>query len=390
MEPIIRRREELERCEAQTLAPYAALSSKTAGREHAEPPGVNRTNFQRDWHRITHTQAFRKLEFKTQVFIFGEGLDVSRNRLTHTLEVAQIATSVCRSLGLNEDLANAISLAHDLGHAPFGHAGEEALEKCVRDFNHNVHSLRIVRELEKRYPDFDGLNLCKETLEGIEKHDTRYDQVEKERHLFFTGRMPTLEAQVASVADSTAYTSHDIEDALLTGILTLGKLHDAGLDLWAMLWERVKDLPEPVLMPQVTRNLIDILVTDILSETEARIARSAVKSLADVRAAKTNLASFSPEMEERVAKMSAFLHAEFYNDYRIKRMTRKGQKIITSLFEAYRDSPDILPTQIQAEMTRARHKGKETLRVIADFIAGMTDVYAMDEYERIFNVSRKV
>ena len=239
---VIRTREKLEEQERQVLAPFAVFSDTVGadGREHPEDAPSDRTHFQRDWHRITHSRAFRKLEYKTQVFVFGEGGemgDVVRNRLTHTLEVSQIATSICRTLGLNEDLANAIALAHDLGHTPFGHSGEFKLRELAQSFNHNDHSLKIVRQLEHRYPDFDGLNLTLPTLAGIEKHDTPFDKTLTNH--FFPSQGPSIEAQVVSIADQIAYRSHDVEDSIVTGILALADFHSAGLLLWSEVWEEM-------------------------------------------------------------------------------------------------------------------------------------------------------
>ena len=280
----------LDELEDLTLAPYAVHSRDSLGREHDEPVDPSRTPFQRDWHRITHCRAFRKLEFKTQVFVHGEGGehgDVVRNRLTHTLECTQIATSIARSLGLNEDLANAVALAHDLGHTPFGHSGELELKELVPSFNHNVHSLRIVRELEMRYPAFPGLNLTRDTLEGIEKHETEYDQIGSFE--FSPGLMPPLEAQVASVADTIAFKAHDVEDSLVSGVLCLRDFDSAQLRLWREAFEPLREIDRPqVQMAQLSRRLIHLMISDVRAETVERLQDAGIVSLQQVREFKGN------------------------------------------------------------------------------------------------------
>ncbi len=388
---MIRDREYLEREEDQRLAPYAVRSINSAGREHPEPPPVHRTQFQRDWHRITHSRAFRKLEFKTQVFIYGEGTDFSRNRLTHTLEVAQITTSICRALGLNEDLGQAIALGHDLGHTPFGHAGEEKLRELVKAFNHNHHGLRIVRELERRYPDFPGLNLTLETLEGLEKHETDFDLVT--RHTFFKGKMPTLEAQVASLADSIAYRSHDVEDGLYTRIISPDQLREAGLRLWEMVSERVgpeEKFPGPrsAWLAQVSRHLINIYISDVIAETSRLLEEAKVESLAGVRDHQGSLVRMSEELRRADEELGSFLHEQFYRDFRVVRMAKKGQMIVEKLYHAFTRDPELLPGEWRRryeDATLGRIEDEPT-RVIADYIAGMTDRYAIREYRRIFEV----
>jgi dGTPase len=394
----IRTREQLEAQEHSALAPYA-VPSAAAEREHAEPAPRERTHFQRDWHRITHSRAFRKLEYKTQVVVFGEGGemgDVIRNRLTHTLEVSQVATSLCRALGLNEDLASAIALAHDLGHTPFGHSGEEALRKLVDQFNHNDHSLKIVRQLEQRYPQFPGLNLTKDTLAGIEKHDTPFDKTHTNH--FQPGLGPSLEAQVASVADEIAYHSHDVEDSLVTGYLSEADYRDAGLALWNEVEEGLAGQAQPVRMAQVTRRLIDILARDVLAETARRLEQAGVAALDDVYGAQTVLVGFSPEMEARKGGLRAFLFDRFYKSHRVLRGTVKGQMIIERLFEHFNRKFDdhtagwqLLPPDVQVHYKEAKLKqvdglGREAKRIVADFIAGMTDREAYSLYVKLFEV----
>jgi len=383
---------ELMEREAETLAPYAVRSKDYSGREHPEPDAAARTPFQRDWHRITHSQGFRKLEFKTQVFVYGEGgeyEDVIRNRLTHTLEVSQIATSIARSLGLNEDLASAIALAHDLGHTPFGHSGEEELKNLVPSFNHNVHSLKIVRKLERRYPDFPGLNLTLDTLEGIEKHETEYDHVGS--YEFRRGEMPPLEAQVVSVSDITAFRAHDVEDALISGILTTKDFSDAGLKLWDEVFaplESVRD--QRVLLAQLARRLIDLLVADVRKESQQRLKEAGIESLAQVREYEGNLVGFSGKLAQHLSALGEFLMERFYRDWRIVRMTNKGKMIVRRLFEEYIRHPEILPPEVAEDFSNKELNGEGRNRVLADYVAGMTDRYATAEYLRLFEVGHPV
>jgi len=379
---------ELMEREAATLTPYAVHSIDCSGREHPEPDAPARTPFQRDWHRITHSQGFRKLEFKTQVFVYGEGgeyEDVIRNRLTHTLEVSQIATSIARSLGLNEDLASAIALAHDLGHTPFGHSGEEELKSLVPSFNHNVHSLHIVRKLERRYPEFPGLNLTLDTLEGIEKHETEYDQIGS--YEFRKGEMPPLEAQVVSVSDITAFRAHDVEDALISGILTTKHFSDAGLKLWDAVFTPLENVSDRrVLLAQLARRLIDSLVADIREETQHRLAEAGIKTLAQVREYEGNLVGFSKELAQHLTALGEFLMERFYRDWRIVRMTNKGKMIVRRLFEEYLLHPEILPPEVAEAYNTPALDEEGRKRVLADYVAGMTDRYATAEYLRLFEV----
>ncbi|MBN2082948.1 HD domain-containing protein [bacterium] len=396
---VIRTREKLEEQERQVLAPYAVLSGTVGadGREHSEDPPQDRTHFQRDWHRITHSRAFRKLEYKTQVIVFGEGGemgDVIRNRLTHTLEVSQIATSICRTLGLNEDLANAIALAHDLGHTPFGHSGEYKLRELVSSFNHNDHSLKIVRQLEHRYPGFDGLNLTKHTLAGIEKHDTPYDKTHS--NYFYPDQGASLEAQVASIADQIAYRSHDVEDSITAGVLTLDDYHQAGLQLWNEVWSEMGEISDArVRLPQVTRRLINRMVTDVLAEIARRIAANGIQSVDDVYTARAVLADFSDALKPLNDALGAFLYEHFYFDYRVRRGTAKGQMIIERLFHHFAEHSkhdvNLLPPVEAADYAQASRQGldrlgREPLRVIVDYIAGMTDREAYSLYVKLFEV----
>ncbi len=396
---IIRNREVLEEQERRTLAPWAVLSGSVGadGREHREDPPYDRTHFQRDWHRITHSRAFRKLEYKTQVIVFGEGGemgDVIRNRLTHTLEVSQIATSICRTLGLNEDLADAIALAHDLGHTPFGHSGEAQLVALVSSFNHNDHSLKIVRQLEHRYPGFDGLNLTLSTLAGIEKHDTPFDKTLSNH--FFPDQGPSLEAQVASIADQIAYRSHDVEDSITAGILTPEDYHHAALSLWDEVWGELGEISdERVRLPQVTRRLINMMVGDVLQETARRLKAHGITGVEDVYGARAVLVDFSDHLKPRNDQLGEFLYERFYYDYRVRRGTAKGQMIIERLFNHLahhaRHDVNLLPPVEAADYAQAQQQGadrlgREPLRVIVDYIAGMTDREAYNLYVRLFEV----
>lgn len=380
----VRNREQLETLENATLSPIG-MPSASAEREHGDDldaPPATRTHFQRDWNRIMHSEAFRKLEYKTQVFPFGEGLDVTRTRLTHTLEVFQIAQATSQALGLNGDLASAIALAHDLGHPPFGHSGEEVLRELA-GFNHNVHGLKIVTELEHRYP-FPGLNLTKVVLEGMEKHDVDFSALDSFK--FFQGQAPTLESQVASIADVIAYRTHDIEDALNSGILEKDDFRAAGLKLWDEVEERVARYPEDVRTAQTTRTLIDLLISDVLAETVRRLSEAGVEDLAGVRATTRPLVQFSEAFDHKQAQVGEFLSEAFYSHYKIMRMTEKGKRVIGSLIEAYQNNPKLLPPKVQQRYNSAGIQKQ----VLADHIAGMTDRYALVEYRRLFDPDVRV
>ena len=392
---IIRRREQLEKQERAYLAAFAVCSDSVGinGREHGEDPPADRTHFQRDWHRITHSHAFRKLEYKTQVIVFGEGGemgDVIRNRLTHTLEVSQIATSMSRTLGLNEDLASAIALAHDLGHTPFGHSGEEKLRELVRSFNHNDHSLKIVRQLEHRYPDFPGLNLSVHTLAGMEKHDTPYDKTLTNH--FLPGQSPSLESQVASIADQIAYRSHDLEDSIVSGTLSIADYAASGLRIWEQVWDEMGEIEDSrVRLPQVTRRLINLMVGDVLAETAQRMESAGIASVEDVANAQLDLVGFSAGFAPLNDELGDFLMERFYQDHRVRRGTVKGQMIIERLFNHLRDNPGLLPPLQYADYSTAVAKGedrlhREPLRVVVDYIAGMTDREAYKLFVQLFEV----
>jgi dGTPase len=367
------------------LAPYAARPEHSRGRRHQESPPLGRNEFQRDRDRIIHSTAFRRLEYKTQVFVNHEG-DLFRTRLTHSLEVAQIGRGIARTLGLHEDLVEAIALAHDLGHTPFGHAGQDALNECMREhggFEHNLQSLRVVDELEQKYAAFDGLNLTFESREGILKHCSR----ENARALgelgarFLQGTSPSLEAQVANLADEIAYNNHDVDDGLRSGLITLEQL--AQVTLFARHLDEVHQFHPGLsgrrLIHETVRRMINALVVDLSRQSERNIAEVAPADIDQVRAAKPLLA-FSTAMQQEQLELKQFLRAKLYRHYRVNRMSSKASRIIRELFQAFMDDAGLLPADFQ---TRAQ---SDRARTIADYIAGMTDRYAILEYRRLFSV----
>ncbi|HEU0282904.1 MAG TPA: deoxyguanosinetriphosphate triphosphohydrolase [Gallionella sp.] len=370
------------------LAPYAVTESNSRGRKIAEAAPHSRSEFQRDRDRIIHSSAFRRLEYKTQVFVNHEG-DLFRTRLTHSIEVAQIARSIARRLHLNEDLAEAISLAHDLGHTPFGHAGQDALNACMKaygGFEHNQQSLRVVDLLEERYAAFDGLNLCFETREGILKHCSP-DHAARLGELgerFLKNRRPSLEAQIANLADEIAYNNHDVDDGLRSGLITLEQL--ATVPLVAMHLHEVRrtypDLPERRVVHETVRRMINTLVSDLIQQSERNIAAQNPAAIEEVRSAAAMIA-FSPEINERQRALKSFLHAHLYRHYRVMRMSVKAQRIISDLFDIFMADSRLLPPQFQP---LARQVEPERARAVADYIAGMTDRYAIREHRRIFAV----
>jgi dGTPase len=368
------------------LAPYAAHAARSRGRVHAEPPSTSRTEFQRDRDRIIHSTAFRRLEYKTQVFVNHEG-DLFRTRLTHSLEVAQIARSIARSLRLNEDLVEAISLAHDLGHTPFGHAGQDALNDCMKPyggFEHNLQSLLVVDRLEERYGGFDGLNLTFETREGILKHCSRNNAATLGDlgPRFLEGQQPSLEAQLANLADEVAYNNHDIDDGLRSGLITLEQLED--VPLWTVHRREAEaafpDVGGRRLINETIRRIINALIVDLIATTRAAIAAAGPQSIDDVRAAPA-LVAFSEPMREQARVLKRFLFDNLYRHYLVMRMAAKARRIIEDLFGAFLDDPRLLPPQYQA-----KEQPEEQPRWIAHYIAGMTDRYAIKEHRRIFAV----
>ncbi|GIW39844.1 MAG: deoxyguanosinetriphosphate triphosphohydrolase-like protein [Candidatus Binatia bacterium] len=373
--------------EERVLAPYAARSARSRGRVHPECEHPFRSAFQRDRDRIIHSSAFRRLEYKTQVFLNHEG-DYYRTRLTHTMEAAQISRTIARALGLNEDLAEAVALAHDLGHTPFGHAGERVLHECMLPyggFEHNAQSLRIVEKLERRYPGFPGLNLTFEVREGIVKHSPPYDRPLARD--FEPGLAPALEAQIVDLADEIAYTAHDIDDGLQSGMLDAGDL--LGVELWresaALVWaSHVQD--PAVTRYQAIRHLIDRLVTDLVGNVRETLERNGIRSYEDVRRFGKPLAAFREPLREKFSELKAFLFEHLYRHPRVVRMTRKAQRVVRELFEEYMAEPRQLP-----EHVFRRAESEESLpRVVADYIAGMTDRFALEEHRKLFDPSARV
>ena len=366
------------------LAPYAVTAS-AHGRKIPEPAPSGRSEFQRDRDRIIHSGAFRRLEYKTQVFVNHEG-DLFRTRLTHSIEVAQIGRSIARRLALNEDLVEAISLAHDLGHTPFGHAGQEALNACMKDhggFEHNLQSLRVVDVLEERYAAFDGLNLCFETREGILKHCSLENaaKLDEVGERFLNNRRPSMEAQIANLADEIAYNNHDVDDGLRSGLITLEQLTSVRLFAGHLNEVRTSypNLAERRVVHETVRRMINTLVTDLIAQTEQNIRAHSPQSVDDVRTAPP-IVAFSAQMYELNRELKAFLRTHLYRHFRVMRMTAKARRIIGDLFNAFIEDSRLLPPQFnpEAESMRARS--------VADYIAGMTDRYAIREHRRIFAI----
>lgn len=373
------KREEMERA---TLAPYALLSAESRGRVYAESESKSRTAFERDRDRIIHTTAFRRLEYKTQVFVYYEG-DHYRTRLTHTMEVAQLGRSMARGLGVNDDLTEAICLAHDLGHAPFGHAGEHILNELLEGhggFNHNTQSYRVVTELEKRYPEFPGLNLTYETREGMIKHETDYDSSDAVG--YEPEKRASLEAQIANLADEIAYDGHDLDDGLRAGLFTVYDLNE--LDIWQELtdlvgWRPGMDFTD-LMRHEIVRELIGFSVMDVLESTNARLNAHNLDTPAKIQLHMENVVGYSPEFGRKIKALKKFLYDHMYRHYRLVRMQTKAERFIADLFNGYLKEPDMLPTE-----TRGRLKDAPLHRVIADYIAGMTDRYALDEWQKLFD-----
>ncbi len=379
-------REQLEEREFETLAPCAMKSAESAGRRHPEPEAAYRTCYQRDRDRIIHCKAFRRLEYKTQVFLNHEG-DHYRTRLTHTIEVTQISRTISRALGLNEDLTEAIALAHDVGHTPFGHSGEEALRQLMADhggFEHNEHGLRVVDLLERQYPRFPGLNLTGEVRESIVKHRTRWDRPRAEG---VPPGPPLLEGQVVDIADSIAYDNHDLQDGLEAGILTPRKLQ--GLDLWqeaeGAVRQRYGDLSEPLRCRQAIRHLIDRFVTDVVECTGREIESRGIASWRDALRQEDNVVRFSRELKAKKDTLEEFLHQTLYMDYRVVRMTNSARRFVEGIFGAHVGDPRQLPPQYERW---ADEVGVH--RAVCDYIAGMTDRYAQDQYMQLFHPYQKL
>ncbi len=374
-------RQQLEEIEDKSLASYGTRSKDTKGRAYLDSEPDYRTSFQRDRDRILHTTAFRRLEYKTQVFINFEG-DYFRTRLTHTLEVAQIGRTLARALGGNEDLVEAVCLAHDLGHSPFGHSGEVALARLMKDFggfDHNKQSLRIVTELEERYPEFPGLNLTWEVREGMVKHESEYDI--SDARDFSPDLRGNLETQICNVADELAYTTHDLDDGLRSGMITPPMLE--GIALWEILSETFNwrgPVLDDVARHRMIRHLVGLMVTDMLQSTDTRLKESKVKSPLDIQKLKHNVIGYSEDMQRRHRELKDFLYAKLYRHYRVVRMQVKAERTISDLFAGYKNEPSILPDHVQRFIET---RGLE--RTICDYIAGMTDRYAIEEHRKLFN-----
>ena len=374
-------RERIEELEAEALAPYGHRSRDSRGREYSEDEPHYRTAFQRDRDRILHTTAFRRLEYKTQVFVVTEG-DYYRTRLTHTLEVAQIGRTLARALGGNEDLIEAISLAHDLGHPPFGHSGEATLGRLMAEhggFDHNKQSLRIVTELERRYPEFAGLNLTWELREGIVKHETEYDISDAED--YEPEKRGHLEAQIANVADELAYTAHDLDDGLRSNLISIGQLQ--GLTLWEMLRKSIDwttDELDELTRHRLIRRLIGLEVSALLESSQQKIAAADLNSVEALQMLDHNVVGFSDEYVTMNQQLKTFLFANMYQHYRVVRMQTKAERFIEELFNAYVEKPEILPKKVQA-----RAQTRQFYRTICDYLAGMTDRFALKEYSKLFD-----
>lgn len=383
-------------------AVYATKAEESRGRLFDEPESATRTAFQRDRDRIIHSGAFRRLKYKTQVFVYHEG-DNYRTRLSHSLEVAQIARSISRVLGLDEDLAETLALAHDLGHTPFGHAGEDALDACMKGFqgfDHNAQTLRIVTKLEHRYAEFDGLNLTWETLEGLVKHNgpvitsnsrkqdlpralTEYAEIQDLELATFAGP----EAQVAALADDIAYNNHDIDDGLRAGLFTINDL--LSLPHVGQMFQSVLDkypsLEETRVIHESVRALIGSMIGDVIDETKRRVAEANPQSSADVRAMTKALVSFSPEMNQHNLTLKKFLFERMYRHYRVNRSMSKAKRIVTDLFGLLHGEPNLLPPEWQVGCDGVR--GMKSARRVCDYIAGMTDKFAIEEHKRLFDLS---
>jgi dGTPase len=377
----------MEEQEEKVLAPYAVKNSQTRGRRYPEEDHPYRTHFQRDRDRIIHSTAFRRLEYKTQVFVNHEG-DHYRTRLTHTIEVAQISRTIARALKLNEDLAEAIALVHDLGHTPFGHSGEETLNEIMKDqggFEHNRQSLRVVDLLEEKYPSFPGLNLTYEVREGIMKHETIYDRPIPTE--FNPHKKATLECQLVNLADEIAYNCHDVDDGLDSDVLKEEELNE--VTLWHDLAKEVKKQHLHLSPSQrrhlIVRMLINFEVSDLISETNKKIQKYQIKSVDDVRNAAENIISFSNPTKKLNSQLKMFLFDKMYRHYRMIRMADKARRIVTQLFEVYLSNSDQLPPSFSSKI-----KEENKMQLVCDYVAGMTDRFALQEFKKLFDPFERV
>ena len=375
--------------ERPDLAGYAARSNESRGRKHAEEFRDDRPAFERDRDRIIHSAAFRRLEYKTQVFVNHEG-DYYRTRLTHSLEVAQIGKGIARRLGLNQELTEALALAHDLGHTPFGHTGEEVLNRLMEGhggFEHNRQSFRVVDELEERYPGFNGLNLSWEVREGILKHSSPYDRPGDLMAEFLPGVVPCIESQIINFADEIAYNNHDIDDGLKSGYITPRQLNQ--VEIWREVNEsvvaRFPDIDEERRKYQIISSLIGLFIMDLTVTTLANIQSYDIRTLEDLRRVNRQVVNFSPELTRKNRKLKQFLMENLYRHYKVERMRVKAERYLTQLFETYLKHPSLLPQKYLKKMDSL---GNE--RVICDYIAGMTDRFALDEFKRLFEPYERV
>ncbi len=379
----------------QPLANYAAQDVNSKGRKIKEDSPAYRDEFQRDRDRVIHSAAFRRLEYKTQVFVNHEG-DLYRNRLTHSIEVAQIARSVARALNLNEDLSESIALAHDLGHTPFGHAGQGALNECMLDyggFEHNLQSLRVVDELEERYAEFLGLNLTFESREGILKHCSTKNakKLGNIGKRFLKKTSPSLEAQLTNIADEIAYNSHDVDDGLRSGLINLKQIQE--IELVATQYQNVLDtypkLDERRTIHELVRRLINAQVVDLIENSKAILEEAKPTAIEDIRASKKSLVAFSDKMQEHNLELKRFLRNNLYTHYRVVRMTSKAERVIRELFAEFFEHPELLPDKISDKAITAMQEQDAIVcaRHVADYIAGMTDRYAIAEHKRLFDPS---
>ncbi|RJP61696.1 MAG: deoxyguanosinetriphosphate triphosphohydrolase [Candidatus Auribacter fodinae] len=379
-------RDQLEQNEHALLAPYAMKSNMSKGRLYNEPEHPYRSRYQRDRDRIVHSRAFRRLEYKTQVFVNSEG-DHFRTRLTHTLEVAMITRTIGRCLRLNEDLIETLALAHDMGHPAFGHSGEQKLNQLMQEhggFEHNHQTLRIVELLEKKYPDFDGLNLTWEVREGIIKHSMDYNKPEK--HQYDPYKAPLLEVQAVNIGDEIAYNSHDLDDGLSAGLFTFSDL--AHIDIWREAFNAVNkkyhELDEKTLGSYVVREIIDRQVQDVLTHTQHIIQQYGISSVDDVRNTMKPIVTLSPELEQKNKELKEYLYKNFYTHYQVEIMNQKGLRIIQELFELFINNPRLLDP---STLERLNHTPLQ--RVVCDYIAGMTDRYAFNTYRKLCSLSER-
>jgi dGTPase len=380
--------------EPAPLAAYACRSENSRGRRYAEPESATRTPFQRDRDRVIHSTAFRRLQYKTQVFVYHEG-DHYRTRLTHSLEVAQIARSVSRALHLNDDLAEALALAHDLGHTPFGHAGGEALDEAMRPyggFEHNDQTFRVLTTLERHYAEFDGLNLTWDTLEGVVKHNgplrgavPRTIAAYVRDHDLALATYPSAEAQIAALSDDIAYNNHDIDDGLRAGLFTIKDLADVPLagPVFRDTAARYPGIEETRLIHEAIRRMIDLMVSDLIAETARRLDAAEPRQVDDIRGLAAPVAAFSDTMRSHDKALKAFLFDHMYRHFRVNRMASKARRVVSELFALLLVEPDCLPCEWRHEA--ASQSTEMRARIVADYIAGMTDRYALDEHRRLFD-----